>query len=188
MGNLHSVAAGLRRAGASVQVSAHAADLDAAEKVVLPGDGHFGACMREMDARNLRGAVLRAARSKPVLGICIGMQVMYEGSEESGAPGLGLLPGRLIRFPASAGKVPHIGWNIASPCREHSLLRGLPAAARFYFVHSYCAPLGEDDILRARYGAPFAAAVAKGSVVATQFHPEKSASAGAALLKNFVEG
>lgn len=185
-GNLHSAEAGLRRAGASVCVASSAADIDSADKVVLPGDGHFAACIREINARGLRAALLRAAATKPFLGICIGMQVLYECSDESpNAAGLGLLPGRVQKF-AAAKKIPHIGWNTTNAIRSHPVLRGVREGARFYFIHSYYCPLDDNAILSAEYGELFAAAAAKDNIVAVQFHPEKSASAGAQLLQNFA--
>ncbi|MGI9298707.1 MAG: imidazole glycerol phosphate synthase subunit HisH [Gammaproteobacteria bacterium] len=185
-GNLHSAEAGLRRAGATVRITSAAADIDAADKVVLPGDGHFASCMREIDARGLRAPLLRAAEQKPFLGICIGMQVLYEGSDEDpDTPGLGILRGRVRKFPETE-KIPHIGWNTASAARPHPAFRGIAADARFYFIHSYYCPPDADAIAVSYYGETFAAAAAKGGIVAAQFHPEKSARPGAQLLRNFV--
>ncbi|MBE8158145.1 MAG: imidazole glycerol phosphate synthase subunit HisH, partial [Betaproteobacteria bacterium] len=137
MGNLHSVESGLRRAGAAVGMARTAADIDSAEKIVLPGDGHFAAAMQEIDARNLRAALLRAAAAKPFLGICIGMQVLYEGSGEAeDSVGLGIFRGRVKKLSA-AKKIPHIGWNTVRQIRPHPLMRGIPDGERFYFIHSY---------------------------------------------------
>lgn len=187
-GNLHSAEAGLRRAGASVRITSAAADIDAADKVVLPGDGHFAACMREIDSRGLRAPLLRAAKEKPFLGICIGMQVLYEESEEDPqTPGLGVLRGRVRKFPETE-KIPHIGWNTTTAARPHPVFRGITEGARFYFIHSYYCPPDADAIAVSHYGISFAAAAAKDKIVAAQFHPEKSARPGAQLLQNFVAG
>ncbi len=185
MGNLHSANAGLRRAGGETKITSTAADIDKAEKIVLPGDGHFAAFMREIDARGLRESLLRAAKQKPFLGICIGMQVLYESSDESESPGLGILQGRVRKLPTTQ-KIPHIGWNIARQTRTHPLMKGAPKDARFYFIHSYYAPPDEHTIAVAEYGEELTAAAAKDNIIAVQFHPEKSADDGATLLKNFV--
>ncbi|MGU9951854.1 MAG: imidazole glycerol phosphate synthase subunit HisH [Gammaproteobacteria bacterium WSBS_2016_MAG_OTU1] len=184
MGNLHSVEAGLRRAGATAKIVSTAAEIDAADKVVLPGDGHFTACMTEIDKRQLRDALLRAATQKPFLGICIGMQVLYEGSDESPLAGLGLLSGRVCKLPTT-GKIPHIGWNTVRQVRPHPFMENIPDLARFYFVHSYYAAPSEESIATTNYGADIAAVIAKDNLIAAQFHPEKSAVWGALLLKNF---
>ena len=186
MGNLHSVEAGLRRAGASAKIVDNAADIDSAQKVVLPGDGHFAACAREIDSRNLRAALLRAAASKPFLGICIGMQILYAGSDEApDARGLSLLPGRVCKLPSAAGKIPHIGWN-TTDLRPHPLWAGVQNQSYFYFIHSFYAPPDETTIAQTHYGATFAAAAAKGHILAAQFHPEKSGKNGATVLANFT--
>lgn len=189
IGNLHSAEAGLRRAGATVKITSSAADIDAADKVVLPGDGHFAECMSEIENRALRAPLLRAAKQKPFFGICIGMQVLYEGSEEAPqTPGLGLLKGRVRKLPPESGKIPHIGWNKVHPASPHSILAGISADARFYFIHTYACPQTEDTIAVAQYGTTFAAVAARDHILATQFHPEKSARQGEQLLRNFVSG
>ena len=186
MGNLHSVESGLRRAGGAVKMARAAADIDAAEKVVLPGDGHFAAAMREIDSHNFRAALLRAADAKPFLGICIGMQVLYEESEEAkDCAGLGLFCGRVQKLPAAV-KVPHIGWNTVRQTRPHPLMRGIPDGERFYFIHSYFCPPDERTAATAEYGETIGAAAAKDNIFAAQFHPEKSARCGAQLLQNFA--
>lgn len=191
LGNIHSLLACLRRlAGAGqVELAADAAALADAACVVLPGDGAFSACVAEIDARpGLRAALLAAARAKPFLAICVGLQLLYEGSEEGGGAGLGLLPGTVRRFPARPGaKVPLMGWLDVAPDAGHPCCAGLRPAERFYFLHSYYAPAdGDGTLMRAEHTAPFAAAVARGELLATQFHPEKSARAGVRLLANFL--
>jgi glutamine amidotransferase len=168
-----------------------------AERVVFPGQGAMPDCMREMEARGLRAAVLEAASAKPFLGICIGLQMLFEASEEGDTPGLALLPGRVRRFPAgsmvdSGGvrlKVPHMGWNEVRQTVDHPLWRGIPQGSRFYFVHSYFPVPGSRELTAGEtvYGAPFTCAAARGNIFAVQFHPEKSAEAGLRLLANFVE-
>jgi glutamine amidotransferase len=154
-------------------------------------------CMRELDARKLRPAVLDAAKTKPFLGICIGLQMLFEQSEEGDVPGLGLFAGRVRRFPADKMvtpegirlKVPHMGWNEVTQDRPHALWNGIDDGARLYFVHSYyVAPVDRTCIAgTTRYGVPFTSAVARDNIFAIQCHPEKSAVAGLALLSNFVE-
>ena len=190
----------MRRAGASATITASAADIESAQKVVLPGDGHFAACVSALDSLNLRGALLQAAAAKPFLGICIGMQILYEGSDEAdNAPGLGILKGRIRKLPSAAGKIPHMGWNTVHPypaaedkanqsAKSFSppTMRGIADGARFYFVHSYYAAPDQHTAATTHYGADIAAVAVKANVVATQFHPEKSAAPGARLLQNFV--
>ena len=156
-------------------------------------------CMREMDARGLRPAVLEAARSKPFLGICIGLQMLFDWSEEGAVAGLSVLPGRVRRFPAEAMidagghklKVPHMGWNEVSQAGAHPphpLWSGIAEGSRFYFVHSYFAEAGQPGLVRGStiYGFPFTCAVARDNIFAVQFHPEKSQTAGLRLLANFI--
>jgi glutamine amidotransferase len=200
-GNLRSVEKALIRAGADVVVTSDAAIVGKADKVVVPGQGHFGACMAGLGREGgaLREAVLEALRAgKPYLGICLGLQVLFESSEEvPGCPGLGVLPGTVRRFPRDADlKVPHMGWN--STARPRPAAAGTPsvppALARvpdgtfFYFVHSYypVPARAEDVALESEHGVRFCAAVARDNIFASQFHPEKSQDAGAALLSAFV--
>jgi glutamine amidotransferase len=198
MGNLRSVWQALVHVanGRQVVVSADPAVLLAAERVVFPGQGAMPDCMLEIEARGLRTAVLEAARNKPFLGICIGQQMLFENSEEGDVPGLGIIAGRVRRFPAGqmidhAGnrlKVPHMGWNEVRQTREHPLWRGIADAARFYFVHSYfVAPADADWVVGSTdYGLLFTSAVARDNIFAIQCHPEKSALAGLTMLANFV--
>ena len=198
MGNLRSVSKALEHVapGTAVEVTSDAGAVGRADRVVFPGQGAMPDCMRELDARGLRPAVLAAARSKPFLGICIGLQMLFERSEEGDTPGLAVFPGRVKRFPPEAMKdargeklkVPHMGWNEVMQTAPHALWRGIADASRFYFVHSYYVETGTPELVAARsdYGFPFTCAVAQDNIFAVQFHPEKSQTAGLALLANFV--
>ena len=197
MGNLRSVAKALEHVagGEEVIVTADPATVAAAGRVVFPGQGAMPVCMRARDARGLRPAVLAAARDKPFLGICIGLQMLFGHSEEGGVAGLGVFAGEVRRFPAQMMvdrngqrlKVPHMGWNEVRQ-RPHPLWAGIADGARFYFVHSYCVQPADDALVTgtAEYGIPFTCAVARDNIFASQFHPEKSARDGLQLLKNFV--
>ena len=199
MGNLRSVSKALERIAPrdEVLVTSDPQAIRGAERVVVPGQGAMPDCMREMDTRGLRDAVLEAAGAKPFLGICIGLQMLFEASEEGDTPGLALLPGRVRRFPAERMtdargarlKVPHMGWNEVRQTVEHPLWRGIPQGSRFYFVHSYFPVPGGRELTAGEcvYGVPFTCAAARDNVFAVQFHPEKSAAAGLRLLANFVE-
>jgi imidazole glycerol-phosphate synthase subunit HisH len=198
VGNLRSVVQALRAAApeADVQVSNDAAVIDAADRVVLPGQGAMRDCMQSLRASGAQDALLRAVKTRPVMGVCVGEQMLFDASEEGDEPGLGLMPGKVVRFQldgrlqadGSRFKVPQMGWNRVRQSRAHPLWDGVPDDSWFYFVHSYYAvpenpahTIGEAD-----YGAPYCCAVAMDNVVATQFHPEKSAAAGLQLYKNFV--
>jgi glutamine amidotransferase len=198
MGNLRSVAQALRAVApeADVRISGEVADIDAADRIVLPGQGAMRDCMRSLRESGVEEALLRAARTRPVMGVCVGEQMLFDRSEEGDTAGLGLLPGRVVRFAldgrtqpdGSRFKVPQMGWNRVRQVRAHPLWDGIDNDSYFYFVHSYYAvpenaahSIGETD-----YGAPFCCAVASDNVVATQFHPEKSAAAGLRLYRNFV--
>jgi glutamine amidotransferase len=197
MGNLRSVSKAVEHVapGLRVEVTSDSRVVQQARRVVFPGQGAMPDCMRELDARGLRPAVLEAARSKPFLGICIGLQMLFDRSEEGHVDGLGLLPGTVVRFPSDAKdaagarlKVPHMGWNEVHQTLRHPLWEGIPAASRFYFVHSYY-PAPEERSIVAGYSLypfPFTCAVASGGLFAVQFHPEKSQAAGLRLLRNFV--
>ena len=199
MGNLRSVWQALVHVaeGRDVVVTANPDVVEAAERVVFPGQGAMPDCMRELDARGLRPAVLDAARKKPFLGICIGLQMLFEHSEEGDVPGLGVFSGRVRRFPADkmvtpAGcklKVPHMGWNEVHQKRPHPLWSGIENEARFYFVHSYFVDPTEPSCIAGTtdYGIPFTSGVARDNIFAIQCHPEKSAQAGLALLSNFIK-
>ena len=198
MGNLRSVSKALEHVApeAEVLVTSDPAAIRAAERVVVPGQGAMPDCMRELDARGLRAPVIDAAGSKPFLGICIGLQMLFDRSEEGGVAGLGLLAGTVRRFaqdlrdPASGArlKVPHMGWNEVMQAGSHALWGGIGDGARFYFVHSYYADESDHALAsgRSRYGLVFTCAVARANIFAVQFHPEKSQAAGLQLLRNFV--
>jgi len=190
IGNLGSVTKGFRRAGAEVELTGDPALLRRADALVLPGDGAFGATMAEIDGRGLAPLLREAvAAGTPLLGICIGMQVLFEESEEHGRhQGLGLLPGRVRRFDDSL-TVPHMGWNTLRARRAHPLLDGVADGSHVYFVHSYYCDAAEDVVIATSdYGQDFAAIVGRGPVLGLQFHPEKSQAVGQRLVANFVAG
>lgn len=199
MGNLRSVSKAIEHVApqAEVLVTSDAKLVATADRVVFPGQGAMPDCMREMDSRNLRPAVLAAAKNKPFLGICIGLQMLFDSSEEGDTKGLGIFPGQVKRFPSSTIavmgtdarlKVPHMGWNQVRQRVPHRLWAGIEDATRFYFVHSYYAsPLAEELIVgEADYGMCFTCAVARDNIFAVQFHPEKSQTSGLRLLSNFL--
>lgn len=188
IGNLGSVTKGFRRAGAEVELSGDPAVLRRADALVLPGDGAFGAAMAEIESRGLVSLLKEAvAEGKPLVGICVGMQLLFEESEEHGRhAGLGVLPGHVRRFD-DALTVPHMGWNSLRARRAHPLLEGVPDGAHVYFVHSYyCDAPDEVVIASSDYGREFAAIVGRGSVLGLQFHPEKSQGVGLRLAANLV--
>jgi glutamine amidotransferase len=198
MGNLRSVAKAIEHVapGAEVRVSSDAAEIAAADRVVVPGQGAMPDCMRELSARGLREAVVRAAAEKPFLGICVGLQMLFGHAEEGDVMGLEILPGRVPRFPHAAMvapdgsrlKVPHMGWNQVQQAETHPLWDGIEDGSRFYFVHSYYVEPQSPEVIAGstHYGIPFTSAVARANIFAVQFHPEKSAQAGLRLLGNFM--
>lgn len=203
MGNLRSVEQALRKVApdADIVVSDDAGVIARAGRVVFPGQGAMPDCMREMDARGLRDAVIDSARNKPFLGICIGLQMLFEHSAEGDVAGLGVLRGEVVRFghdlkdaQGNKLKVPHMGWNRvrrieqSADVPEHPLWDGIQQDARFYFVHSYYVQPHDAGIVQAvsDYPQPFVCAVARDNLFAVQFHPEKSAADGLRLLQNFV--
>ena len=198
MGNLRSVAQALRAVApeAEVLISGEVADIDAASRIVLPGQGAMRDCMRSLRESGVEEALLRAAKSRPMMGVCVGEQMLFDVSEEGDTPGLGLLPGKVVRFQldgrlqadGSRFKVPQMGWNRVRQVMPHALWEGIANDAYFYFVHSYYVQPADSAQVAAEtdYGAPFCSAVARDNLFATQFHPEKSAAAGLQLYKNFV--
>jgi glutamine amidotransferase len=190
IGNLRSAEKALQRVGADARLVTEASQADGASGVVLPGVGAFGRCMEALRASGLDAVTKDAVRSgRPFLGICVGMQMLYEGSEENpGVAGLGLLPGVVRRLPAGV-KHPQMQWNMLSVVRSHPLLDGLRAPAWMYFVHSYAperSGTGAEVVASCEYGTSVVAAVARDNVFATQFHPEKSGDDGLKLLANFA--
>lgn len=191
-GNLKSVKNALDHLGAANMRASTAKEILLADAVILPGVGEFGTAMAELERRGIKEAVIEAANGgRPLLGICLGMQLLFEAGEESrGAKGLGILPGRVPRFPAEMGlKIPHMGWNSVMPIKESRLLDGLPKGSYMYFVHSFYVKAAEraDVSAISEYGLIFDAAVERGNIFGCQFHPEKSGAAGLAILKNFIE-
>jgi glutamine amidotransferase len=201
MGNLRSVSQAVahvaREADVKVIVTANPEEVLLAERVVLPGQGGMRDCMRELLDSGLQQAVLEALRTKPVLGVCVGMQMLLDHSEEQDTPGLGVIGGRVRRFrlegrlqpDGSRFKVPQMGWNRVRQARPHPLWRGVDDGAWFYFVHSYhAAPANRDhSVGETEYGLVFTSAVARDNIFATQFHPEKSAADGLTLYRNFLQ-
>ena len=190
MGNLRSVSKALEHVapGAEVLATADPAAIRSAQRVVVPGQGAMPDCMRQLAESGAREAVIEAAGAKPFLGICIGLQMLFERGEEGDTRGLGLLPGNVPRFRVSGLKIPHMGWNEVLQRRPHALWAGIPDRSRFYFVHSYFPAPRDEGVTAATcvYGMPFTCAVARDNIFAVQFHPEKSQSAGLQLLSNFV--
>ncbi|HBL22737.1 MAG TPA: imidazole glycerol phosphate synthase subunit HisH [Deltaproteobacteria bacterium] len=190
MGNLKSVLNAFSKLGADITVSGDPRRVEEARAIVLPGVGAFGKCMENLETRGL-AAVIRdhIARGKRYLGICLGMQILFESSEETpGVGGLGIIKGAVPRFTGSV-KVPHMGWNSITILKESPIFTGIQSGDFFYFVHSYyCAPVNGDVIATTTdYDRPFASSVESGTLFACQFHPEKSQRVGLKLLKNFLE-
>ncbi len=188
MGNLRSVARAIERVGGAPEVVNEAGAALAADALVVPGVGHFGACMRNLLDRQLDGAVRSfAASGRPLFGVCVGMQILFKRSEEDPQEGLGIVPGRSRKLP-SVVKVPHMGWNTVEWISYHPYVRNVPSRTRFYFVHSYAADVVAGvTVGTAKHGRPFSAAIARDNVFATQFHPEKSSDAGLAIYEAFVK-
>ena len=200
MGNLRSVTQAVMHAaqGSGVEVvwARTAAQVMAADRVVLPGQGAMRDCMRELHDSGMHEAVMHAAAHKPLMGVCVGMQMLLDRSQEGDTPSLGLIPGQVVRFDlagriqadGSRFKVPQIGWNRVRQSRPHPVWQGVADESWFYFVHSFhaCPSDARHTVGQADYGGLFTAAVARDNIFATQFHPEKSAQAGIALYRNFL--
>ena len=200
MGNLRSVSQAVmhvaRGTDVEVIVTSKPDEVYAAERIVLPGQGAMPDCMRELRDSGLQDAVLHAAANKPLMGVCVGMQMLLTRSEEGPTDGLGLVPGDVVRFrlegllqpDGSRYKVPQMGWNQVIQARPHPIWGGVPDGASFYFVHSYCAQVADPahSVGETDYGGRFTCALARDNIFATQFHPEKSADHGLALYRNFL--
>jgi glutamine amidotransferase len=186
-GNMHSVVRALTHVGADVRVATSRDEIGDADAIVVPGVGHFGQCVRAVRAAGFADAIRDAVeRDRPVIGVCVGMQILFDVSDEDQEQGLAILEGRVGRLPASQ-RVPHMGWNTVSwSGRRHPYTAGIDDASSFYFVHSYAAGLGPYTVGATEHGRVFSAVVAHGSVFATQFHPEKSGDTGLALYANIV--
>lgn len=197
MGNLRSVGKALESLGFTVVVSGDPRELDRCKGIVLPGVGAFRDCAANLDRQGLVPFIREiVAEGRPFLGICLGLQILLDESEEFGRhEGLGLVPGKVVRFPAgmSSGestlplKIPHMGWNAVETTMDHPLLAGIPSGSYFYFVHSYFVAPSDPSVVACQttYGIPFAAAVGRGNLFAVQFHPEKSQAVGLRMLSNF---
>lgn len=189
-GNLVSIEQALLAVGARVVLARAAADLSAADALIVPGVGAAAPAMERLDRQGLVEPIRRwIADDRPYLGICLGLQLLFEGSDEDGAVTLGVLPGRTVRLP-DAPTLPHIGWNQVERTRRHPLFEGIADAADFYFVHSFAGALsheaGDSVLAETTHGRPFVSAIARGNVLGVQFHPERSGSDGLTLLGNFV--
>jgi len=190
-GNLTSVKKAFAAAGAALFVPTMVGELDQAAAVVVPGVGHFGATTA-LAAEWVRAIRMGVEAGKPLLGICLGMQWLFEGSAEAPeCPGLGLLTGRCYRLPGSVNgnsiKIPHVGWNALDLRRRDSIVEGVSPGAQVYFTHSFVAPITTDTVATTEHGQPFAAVVQRGSVAGVQFHPEKSGDVGLLILRNFLQ-
>lgn len=191
MGNLRSVQKAFEKLGVGAEIVTTPEQIAAADKLVLPGVGAFRDAMHELNRLNLVAPIREhIQRDKPFLGICLGLQMLFDVSYEDGEwKGLGILEGDVVRFPTIPDlKVPHMGWNTFTPTQPHSLLKDVPPDASVYFVHSYFVRPKDESVIAARteYGLPFTSMIARGNLIATQFHPEKSQKVGLKLLDNFA--
>ena len=184
-GNLASVSNALDRLGADYFISDDPNELEKADGIIFPGVGHAASAMDDLRSRDLD--VWLKNTSKPVLGICLGMQLLYESSEEGNCKTLGLIPGHLKKFDASEAKVPHMGWNQFSTTKDHHLIKGIDNLQFLYYVHGYYAPNSDHTLASCKYINDFTAVVAKDNFMGVQFHPEKSGQVGSHLLQNFLD-
>jgi imidazole glycerol-phosphate synthase subunit HisH len=186
-GNLTSVRKAFAALGADLYTPASPAELGEAAAIVVPGVGHFGAT-RALGPDWMEGILARVGEGRPLLGICLGMQWLFEGSEEAPElPGLGLLGGQCYKLPSTAHiKIPHVGWNALELQRDASIVDAVPAGSQVYFTHSFVAPVTGDTVAVTTHGEPFAAVVQRGHVTGVQFHPEKSGDVGLQILRNFL--
>ena len=184
-GNLASVSNALERLQADFIVTDSIEELNKADAVIFPGVGHAAPAMKSLQKNGLDQWLKHT--KKPVLGICLGMQLLFESSEEGASKGLGIIPGKLKKFDSSKDKVPHMGWNTFTEVGDHPLVKSFSDQHYFYYVHSFYAPVNEYTVAASHYINDFAAVVAKDNFWGVQFHPEKSSDAGSLLLQNFVE-
>jgi glutamine amidotransferase len=192
MGNLGSILNMFKRIGVRAIVTSELSDINVAEKLLLPGVGSFDKAMEAINQSDLRAMLDKKVLEDkvPVLGVCLGMQLLTSGSDEGQQEGFNWIPGRASRFDANLGlKIPHMGWNVTVPAQQHPLAEGLGDDSRFYFVHSYCVQVENPNhcLFKTIYGQEFASGIQKGNIYGVQFHPEKSHKFGMKLLKNFVE-
>jgi glutamine amidotransferase len=184
-GNIASVKNALSRFGVNYCLTNNIEELERADGIIFPGQGHFGMAMKSLKQTGLDNWLKET--TKPILGICVGMQLMFEGSEESDVAGLGILPGTLKKFDQNAVKVPHMGWNTLVGKQSHPLIDSFNEKHFFYFVHSYYAPVSELTLASCSYEQEFSAVVARDNYLGVQFHPEKSGREGALLIQNFMQ-
>ncbi len=189
-GNLQSVKKALDYIGAESVITSDAKTIESSSHVILPGVGSFEDAVNSINSSGLREVIIKSAKEKHFLGICLGLQLLFGRSEESpNAEGLGILKGEVVKIPSDKGlKVPHIGWNSIDVLNDEGIFKDIPQSSYFYFVHSYYIKCDDKDVVSAmtRYGLPIECAVKKGNLSAVQFHPEKSGEVGLQLLKNFV--
>ena len=189
-GNLQSVKKALDYIGAESIITSDAKIIESSSHVILPGVGSFEDAVNSINSSGLREVIIKSAKEKHFLGICLGLQLLFERSEESpNAEGLGILKGEVVKIPSDKGlKVPHIGWNSIDVLNDEGIFKDIPQSSYFYFVHSYYIKCDDKDVVSAmtRYGLPIECAIKKGNLSAVQFHPEKSGEVGLQLLKNFV--
>ncbi len=191
MGNLPNVKRGIEKFTNDVVITSDPKVIQKADKVILPGVGAFGDAMRNIDKLNLRDVIVEAAASKPTLGVCLGLQLLFDKSEEDmSVDGLGIIKGRVLKFDSSLGlKIPEMGWNSVRKTKNSNILAEIENNSYFYFVHSYYVAPEDKDVIAGvtNYGVEFASVIEKGNVMAAQFHPEKSHDWGLKILKSFVE-